>query len=257
MCVAVGTNVFSGPMTEMWNGRLWRRVRPPALDLSGFTSVACSSTDACVAAGYVNSGQVLIERWDGRRWSFAHPPIPDAFNNLPGAACPSPVACFVVGDASSPGFDQPLVERLTGRTWSLTPVATRASWDSSQLVGVTCTTVRACVTVGSYYGATTVAPLVERWNGSRWAIQAAAAGGTPGSAPCALVTGCLTGGSLAGASCPAAGVCTAVGEYQDGPAPGRCLQLDPEVSVESPGSSASSLCRQQDRRLTYRLRIVA
>jgi hypothetical protein len=223
MCVAVGKNVFSGAMTEMWNGRGWRRVRPPALDISGFTSVACGSTDACVAAGFVNSGQVLIERWNGRRWSFSHPPIPDAFNDLPGAACSSPVACFVVGDASSPDFEYPLVERLTGTKRSLMPVPTRASWDASQLTAVACTTDRACVTVGSSYRGATVMPLVERWNGSRWALQAAARGGAPGSSPCALANGCLTGGSLIGVSCPAAHMCTAVGEYADGSGAARPL----------------------------------
>lgn len=155
----------------MWNGRRWRLVRTPALaNTAYFTGVACSTPDACVASGAVNTGQVLIERWDGHQWWVSHPSDPGDFDDLPAASCPSPVACLVVGDAATPGSDRPVVEPLDGTNWSVMPVFTSGSWQDSALSAVACTAIAACTAVGSFDTATTGAPLAERWNGKRWAL---------------------------------------------------------------------------------------
>lgn len=218
MCVVVGHRLSTGGVIEMWNGRRWRLVRTPLLGLGGgyFTGVACSTPDACVASGAAYTGQILIERWDGHHWSVSHAPDPGNSDNLPAAACPSPVACLVVGDAATPESDRPVVERLAGTKWSLTPVFTSGSWQGSALSAVACTAVAACTAVGFFDTATTGAPLAERWNGSRWALQATPEGGAPGVAACANPDGCATGGRLNGVACPAMRVCIAVGGYGDG-----------------------------------------
>ncbi len=68
------------------------------------------------------------------------------------------------------------------------------------LVGVSCTSPRACMAVGSYSGHTSRV-LTERWNGSRWTIVRAR-----------LPAGAIQGG-FNDVSCTSARACTAVGDY--------------------------------------------
>ncbi len=68
------------------------------------------------------------------------------------------------------------------------------------LVGVSCTSPRACVAVGSYSGHTSRL-LAARWNGARWSIVRAR-----------LPAGAIQGG-FNDVSCTSARACTAVGDY--------------------------------------------
>jgi len=88
------------------------------------------------------------------------------------------------------------------------PAALAAGWTVQRvarapggtLVGVSCTSPRACMAVGSYGGHTSRV-LTERWNGSHWSIVRAR-----------LPAGAIQGG-FNDVSCTTARACTAVGDY--------------------------------------------
>ena len=89
-----------------------------------------------------------------------------------------------------------------GAGWSVVP-SPNPPGGVLELLGVSCASASACTAVGSDYinGTGLRVPLVERWNGTRWAIQA-----SPN----------LPAGSdsfLSGVSCVSARACTAVGDY--------------------------------------------
>lgn len=89
---------------------------------------------------------------------------------------------------------------LTTAAWSIQPTPTPPDATTSGLSGVTCTSVDACVAVGSYRDVQgTYLTLAERWDGTSWTIQS-----TPDPAG-------ATGSSLADVSCTSSSACTAVG----------------------------------------------
>ena len=146
-----------------------RAAKPVSKD-SVLTAVSCTSRKACVAVGYFNnrSGKSLpvVERWNGAR----------AF-----------------------------VERWNGVRWSIqsNPAGSRPSI----LNGVSCTSATACTAVGSappFVASGPVgAPLVERWDGSRWSIE-----------PTNVFSfGPGFGGGLSGVSCASRAFCAAVGDW--------------------------------------------
>jgi hypothetical protein len=88
-----------------------------------------------------------------------------------------------------------LAERWNGRRWSVVRVPSPKDFGSTQLTGLACSSVSACIAVGQR-GAGEGGTLVERWNGRKWSVQSAA---SPG------------GSSLDGVSCSGASDCLAVG----------------------------------------------
>jgi hypothetical protein len=207
-CTAVGSyasSSSSGTVAERWNGATWAvQITPPASPLYG---VSCAAT-ACTAVGlspYRNGGyRVSVAMgWDGTRWAAQAVPNPahNAGTELSGVSCPSPAACFAVGDYYSTLGNRgyvTLAERWNGTRWALLPAPSPGAADF--LTGVSCTTAAACMAVGT--GGVGGGPLAERWDGARWAIVPAPA---PPPVP---VPG---SGTLAGVSCTSAANCTAVG----------------------------------------------
>jgi len=92
-----------------------------------------------------------------------------------------------------------LAERWNGTAWAIERTPNPAGSTASALNGVSCTSATACTAVGDYYTSTNPLPLVERWNGTAWAVQ-------PVPSPSGA-----KGGDLFGVSCPSASACTAVG----------------------------------------------
>ena len=84
-----------------------------------------------------------------------------------------------------------------GAGWSVQHVP---STPRGTLVGVSCTSPKACIAVGSYSGRASRA-LTERWTGSRWVIE-----------PARLPAGAVDGG-FNDVSCTSGRRCTAVGAY--------------------------------------------
>lgn len=128
----------------------------------------------------------------GSGWSIeaglSPPPVPRPFAEFLAVSCVSRTVCVAVGDSGQ----QPLVERWDGSKWSIQPSPNVAG---GALSGVSCASSKACIAVGSLFGAGATSTLVERWNGSSWSILP-----TPESTS-----------SLRGVSCTSARACVAVG----------------------------------------------
>jgi hypothetical protein len=196
-----GWAVQSTPVPQTPNGQL--------------SAVACSSSPACTAVGYfINAKgvqQTLAEFWNGSKWATQTTPNPSGATSslLYGVSCGASTACTAVGEfATSPGLKPTtaLVEVWNGTSWAIQATPGVPGAASSVLSGVSCTAAAACTAVGTYTTTASVQlALAERWDGTSWAVQS-----TP--KPSGSVFNLL-----AGVSCVAATMCTAVGSYIETP----------------------------------------
>jgi hypothetical protein len=116
-------------------------------------------------------------------------------------SCASAGFCIAVGgyDLSS-GGGKSFAERWDGSSWSLEATLSVAGASDTQLMGVSCTSPRACFAVGEYNPSGSQPrqrTLVERWNGTRWSAERTPSG---------------RGDELVGVSCASARACMAVGQ---------------------------------------------
>jgi hypothetical protein len=217
-CISAGVRSdsagFSVPLAEGWNGSAWRLdaiASPTGARISQLVAVSCPVLDstvatACTAVGFYDNttktNVTLAETWNGSAWRLQATPNPAGAigSSLDAVSCPSPGACVAVGDY----FNRPLgaafglSETWNGSAWSLRHVPSPPGARFTTLQAVSCTAVDACTAVGLYRDhAQQQQALVEVWNGTKWAIQAAA---TPG-----VVS------QLFGVDCTSAASCTAVG----------------------------------------------
>lgn len=140
---------------------------------------------------------MLAERWDGKRWAIQ--PIPQGTiseGQLLGVSCVSASACVAVGNYGTGTAE--IVERWNGSRWFLQSIPLPSDAVASDLYGVSCVSARACMAVGDVWYVHTVTPLVESWDGRRWAIQRTAHLSDQPS-------------ELDGVSCVSPRACTAVG----------------------------------------------
>jgi hypothetical protein len=106
------------------------------------------------------------------RWVVGRAPAPagSAQSVLESVSCTSWRSCVAVGGfqaSKDSGILTAFVDRLQGSHWTLERTPSPAI---SDLVSVSCSSSNACTAVGP--GFENGGPLVERWNGSRWARQA-------------------------------------------------------------------------------------
>ena len=186
------------------------RRTPFSPTLSWVTGLSCSSNRFCIAVGYggqenpfSDEDRTIAVRWDGSTWSLQPMPRrPGEFDSVfMSVSCTSPSGCTAVG-SYYPGPSLPartLAERWNGTSWSVesTPNGSRGDND---LGGVSCASSRECVAVGTAYSNSVaqspMAPLVERWDGTRWSVER-----TPE----------VRDGGLGAVSCTSRIICTAVG----------------------------------------------
>ena len=153
-CAAANACTAVGSPAQAWNGTRWR-VSPAAAPVS---SVSCLSPASCQAVGMSLQGRLVVARWDGRTWQaepIPRPPGQPQAITLAGVSCASARFCMAVGDYSSgagarpsPAFrDRTLAEAWDGSRWRIVHTASPAS--RSALRGVSCTSPRACVAVGT------------------------------------------------------------------------------------------------------------
>jgi hypothetical protein len=204
-CIAVGYGTASTgestTLAERWDGSRWR-IQPTPVPVgtvsAGLAAVSCPSPRACTGVGeYFSTGQrelPLAERWDGSRWRVQ--PVPDPAGarrggELSAVSCPAATHCFAVGQYFTKSGSVALAETWDGSRWAVQPLPRAAS--NTFLLGVSCTTPRACAAVGNYG--------TEIWNGTSWRFV-----------PMAVPSGgqALT---LDGVSCTSGSFCTAVGSY--------------------------------------------
>ncbi|TMB91861.1 MAG: hypothetical protein E6J45_04350 [Chloroflexi bacterium] len=173
--------------------------------------IACSSATRCTAVGsYKNTSGTtvtLAQRWNGIDWFVQSTPNPSGvtFSLLFDVSCPAMITCTAVGNyQKNTTLKQtvPLAESWNGASWVIqsTPVPNGAL--GSALSGVSCRSATVCTAVGFYVNSSGVRlPLVERWNGTAWSIQAAP---KPSGAKAA---------TLYDVACPSTSLCLAVGNY--------------------------------------------
>jgi hypothetical protein len=212
-CTAAGyteTATNDETMIEEWNGSTWSlssSPNPASNEGSYLSSVSCTSSDACTAAGYYYTAslieQTLVEQWNGSSWTIVPSPnAGTADNMLTAVSCSSASTCVAVGDYEDGATEQTLIEQFNGSTWSVVTSPNTKSTLNNQLNAVSCPSATACTAVGSASNGVVDQTLVVAWNGSTWSIQ---------SSP---DTASADQNWLYGVSCASATACMAVG-YDD------------------------------------------
>ena len=138
----------------------------------------------------------------GGPWQLQRSPNPVIHNAMLVAdSCTGPGACIAVGGYENrAGTQVPLAEARTSTGWRIQRTPVPAGAVLSNLFGVSCTAAGACLAAGYWTDAALqIHPLVERWNGTSWAIQSVPA---PAGIPQA---------GFFAISCASARACTAVG----------------------------------------------
>jgi len=201
-CVAAGyygidsSNEYEN-LVEQWNGTNWNVVSSPNNGADDqLSDVSCVSANFCVADGYYfgsTSNETLIEQWNGTIWSIVSSPNPygDDFDEFYGVSCVSASFCVATGAG--------VIAQWNGSSWGV------VSWSSPSfgyLGHVSCSSTSVCTAVGSDQPSSYGQTLVEQWDGTNW------------SATSSPNTGIQDG--LNGVSCPSAGFCVAVGNYDNG-----------------------------------------
>lgn len=159
----------SRTLAERWNGTKWVVQATPTPLTNGQQGatltggVSCTSSHACVAAGYSYSKKALRllgEGWNGTKWTV------QALNKQPLMAIPGGISCTWAKDCMAVGLrasGSPLTEHWNGQKWSVL-----AAKGLGLLVGVSCPASRNCIAVGSN-GAEKA--LAEHWNGTAWSTE--------------------------------------------------------------------------------------
>jgi hypothetical protein len=111
--------------------------------------VTCTSATRCTAVGlYLVPGgdpRTLIESWSAGTWSLVASPNQGNHDNvLTSIDCSDATHCIAVGGVPA---GAPLIEKLSGSTWTMMPAPSRGSLPV--LLGVDCATTSTCVAVGS------------------------------------------------------------------------------------------------------------
>src|SRR5690242_5993458 len=110
----------------------------------------------------------------GGPWQLQRSPNPVIHNAMVVAdSCTGPGDCMAVGGYENrAGTQVALAETRTSTGWRIERVPVPAGAVLSNLFGVSCTAVNACLAVGYWTDAAMhIHPVAERWNGTSWAIQ--------------------------------------------------------------------------------------
>ena len=125
-------------------------------------------------------------------------------NDLNSVACVSPTECFAVGGVGNFNFadHRRLIEAWNGNAWSIQAVGNPKGTANTFLNSVSCGGPSLCFAFGDENDNTDlpVGPLVEKWDGTGWAVQPA----LPEPAGANVI-------GLEAVSCASAANCTAVG----------------------------------------------
>ena len=218
-CWAVGYS-FNGAnyqtLAERWDGTSWAVVTSANASTTQnnvLYGVTCVSASDCWAVGYAVSHndagytyQTLVERWNGTSWAVATSPNPPGLGPsiLYGVTCVTTSNCWAVGYSSNVIHYQTLVERWDGTSWAIVTSANTLPTQDNVLNGVTCVSALDCWAIGYYSNGSVYQTLVERWNGTSWAIVT-----SPN-------TSATQNDVLNGVTCASASDCWAVGYYHNG-----------------------------------------
>jgi hypothetical protein len=172
-----GENAYQ-TLIEHWNGLAWTIVSSPnasTVNPNILTGVTCTSASNCWAVGYFSTGatdQTLIEHWDGNNWTVVNSPNTDTSftNRLLAVTCASTSDCWSVGFATINSTDQTLTEHWNGNAWSIVTSANTDSARTNYLLSISCLSASECWAVGRANNGAADQTLVERWDGTAWAL---------------------------------------------------------------------------------------
>ncbi len=211
---SVGSIGAFAALAERWDGVAWIRQSTPNPPGGAFLNwVSCPTVASCIAVGsyYDRFGTPLpmAERWDGRTWKLQQMPVPAASwgtNVAPTVSCSAADACTAVWSyLDGSGTWVPIAERWDGTAWTIQATPAPADATLTYLYSVGCDAANSCTAVGFYRNSAAIdVTLAMHWDGAKWTLEASP---TPASAQLAY---------LGDISCPAGGLCTAVGNYRDG-----------------------------------------
>jgi len=203
-CWAVGyyfnTSSTQQTLIERWDGTSWNIVSSPNTSPAQSNllyGVTCASASECWAIGNSSTllnpvknvwlESTLVERWNGNSWAIVNSPnvsfTPGSAqpNFLLGVTCASTVDCWSIGEYRTTAendlgkMSQTLVQRWNGTSWNIvnSPNA-GVPYDVSEVLSdVTCVSGLDCWAVGyeiSPFAGGPIFPLIERWNGTSWAV---------------------------------------------------------------------------------------
>lgn len=176
----------------------------------GLNAIACISASDCWAVGNRATPNffsvTLIEHWNGTDWSVVSSPNADANqqNNLSAVTCNSTSDCWAVGLYGT-SLNHTLIEHWNGTAWSVVSSPNTSQTLGNYLTGIACMSPMDCWAVGSAFNTgSTTQTLIERWNGSSWAIV---------SSP---NTSSTMSNGLSAVTCSSSSNCIAVGNYNTG-----------------------------------------
>jgi hypothetical protein len=190
------------------------------------SDVACPAAGSCVAVGsYEPSGEndssvvafrPLIETLGGGRWVASGDVAGAGVSQLFGVACPAQGSCVAVGDYYTKQGQEssPVVATFSGGTWTATglPLPRDAARNKSAFpTYLKCPAQGTCIATGLY----------TDQNGDSQALIETLSGGSWTATRAPLPAGAVTGQTatpmtwLAGAACPTADSCVAVGQYAE------------------------------------------
>jgi len=201
-CWVVGARFSNGYPTHAivlhWNGKAWSISPSPSIKTdSALNGIACYSSGCvsvgveCVAAAQCFSAggaiwtaavRPLVENWNGKAWavSKAIQPRGSFAANLDEVRCTGASHCVSIG-LEATGLEAPTIgfsEIWNGRAWKVEVLPVPPEIDhypnSVGLNDIACPTASDCVAVGGATprssGLSLPTPLIEKWNGSKWAI---------------------------------------------------------------------------------------
>src|SRR5581483_6065098 len=124
---------------------------------------------------------------------------------LQGVTCMSASDCWAVGNYNNDNFiSQTLTEHWDGTSWAIVGSPNTSTMQENDLYGVTCVSASECWAVGYYINDNHIRQtLIERWDGTSWAIV---------SSPNTSTT---QYNDLSGVTCVSASECWAVGYYNN------------------------------------------
>jgi hypothetical protein len=187
---------------------------------SGGPVISCVlATDCLVVEGSSSVGTggpstpTRAERWNGSGWKGVRVTLPKRAKSadLNGVSCKGARSCLVVGDyytsTSQSAASHALALSYNGTALKPTPtVPLPKGTTDAAFAGVSCTTTRYCVALGTAdgntapFGAAGSLIIIETWNGAAWTLH---------TAPAMLGNTAL---ELSGVSCATSAFCVLAGE---------------------------------------------
>ena len=125
---------------------------PPSFARVYLAGVSCAAGGSCLAVGDDEGAAPFAATAAlGGAWGGSSSVAPPAGTGglLSGVSCPADGSCFAAGQATIGGKAQPMVSAESGGAWTQVAVEPPAGESFADLTGISCTSVEACVAVGT------------------------------------------------------------------------------------------------------------